>query len=149
MCRKEGFTEQVMKYLVSRSLLTMSTLANSVTIITSPGIQRRYQEAKKGSKRQIEVDSEIWLLSEEETASCIKVTKNPDNSEKNPSFSEKNESNSEKNHTKESKVKEIKGKESKGKESKENNICPEPEQPASVPPVISLIQNSLIDGGME
>lgn len=137
---KEGFTEQVMKYLVSRSLLTMSTLTNSVTIITSPGIQRRYQEAKKGSKRQIEVDSEIWLLSESETASCIKVTKNPNNSEKNPSFSEKNESNSEKNHTKESKGKEIKEKESKGNQSK-GDICPEPEQPASAPPVISLILN--------
>lgn len=123
---KEGFTEQVMKYLVSRSLLTMSTLANSVTIITSPGIQRRYQEAKRGLKRQTEVDEEIWLLSESETLSCIKVTKNPNNSEKNPSFSEKNESNSEKNHTKENKGKEIKEKErewSPQTESRFNEFC--------------------------
>lgn len=103
---KEGFTEQVMKYLVSRSLLTMSTLANSVTIITSPGIQRRYQEAKKGSKRQIEVDQEIWLLSESETATCIKVTQKHGNSGKNQGFSEKNEGNSEKKRIKESKGKE-------------------------------------------
>lgn len=47
-----------------------------------------------------------------------------------------------------SKVKESKEKEREGKESKED-ICPEPEQPASVPPVISLILNSLIDGGMK
>ena len=94
---REGFTEQVLTYLASRSLLAMSKLANSVTIITSPGIQKRYQEAKKGCKRQVEVDAEIWLLSQEETASCIKVTHNV-------SFSEKNQSNSEKNHIKESKV---------------------------------------------
>ena len=98
---REGFTEQVLTYLASRSLLTVSKLASSVTVITSPGIQKRYQEAKKGCKRQIEVDSEIWLLSKEETASCIKVTNNPSNSEKNPS-------NSEKNNIKESKVKESK-----------------------------------------
>lgn len=107
---KEGFTEQVLTYLASRSLLTVSKLASSVTIITSPGIQKRYQEAVKGRKRQIEVDSEIWLLSEKETASCIKVMHNPSNSEKNQSNSEKNPSNSEKNHTKESKGKESKGK---------------------------------------
>ena len=102
---KEGFIEQVLAYLVSRSLLTMRTLADSVTAITSHGIQTRYQEAKKGAKRQIEVNSEIWLLSEGETASCIKITNNAINSEKNQSNSEKNQSNSEKNHIKENKSK--------------------------------------------
>lgn len=101
---KEGFIEQVLTYLRGRSLLTMRTLSTGVTIITSPGIQKRYQEAKKGSKRQIEVNSEIWLLDKEETASCIKVTQNVSFSEKNQSKSEKNKSNSEKNHIKESKV---------------------------------------------
>lgn len=101
---KEGLIEQVLTFLVSRSLLFKSTLANSDTIITSPGIQKRYQEAVKGRKRQIEVDSEIWLLSEEETASCIKVTHNDSFSEKNQSKSEKNQSKSEKNTIKESKV---------------------------------------------
>ncbi len=105
---KEGFIKQVLEYLFTRSLLTKSILATQVTVITSPGIQKRYQEAVKGKKRQIEVDSEIWLLSEKETASCIKVTHNVSNSEKNQSNSEKNQSNSEKNHTKESKVKESK-----------------------------------------
>lgn len=100
----EGLIEQVLTFLVSRSLLFKSTLANSDTIITSPGIQKRYQEAVKGRKRQIEVDSEIWLLSEEETASCIKVTHNDSFSEKNPNKSEKNQSKSEKNPIKESKV---------------------------------------------
>lgn len=101
---KEGFIEQVLEYLRGRSLLTMSTLSTGVTVITSPGIQKRYQEAKKGCKRQIEVDPEIWLLSEEDTASCIKVIHNASFSGKNQSNSEKKPSNSEKNHIKESKV---------------------------------------------
>ena len=103
----DGLIKQVMKFLVNRSLLT-SILVNSDTIITSPGIQKRYQEAVKSLKRDIYVFKEIWLLNKEDTALCIKVTKNY-------SYSEKNESKSEKNYTKE-----IKGKES-------NNICaPEP-----------------------
>ncbi|RKJ46532.1 DUF4373 domain-containing protein [bacterium 1XD8-76] len=105
---KDGFIEQVLTYLVSRSLLTMRTLAGSVTVITSPGIQKRYQEAKKGCKRQIEVDPDIWLLNENETESCIKVMNNDSNSEKNQSNSEKNQSNSEKNHIKENKEKKSK-----------------------------------------
>lgn len=136
----EGFIDQVMAFMVSRSLLTKSILANPdtaitlqkegdhrpqcelardgsgqkrVTVITSPGIQKRYQEAVKGRKRQFKVDSDIWLLSEEETASCIKVTHNYDFSEKNHNKSEKNKSKSEKNTTKEkeSKVNKNKGKE--------------------------------------
>ena len=86
----EGLIEQVMTFLVSRSLLAKRTLANSDTIITSPGIQKRYQEAVKGRKRDIAVDAEIWLLTKEETANCIKVTQNEYKSEKNPSKSEKN-----------------------------------------------------------
>ena len=109
----EGLIEQVMAFLVSRSLLTKSTLAGSDTVITSPGIQKRYQEAKKGYKRQIKVDPEIWLLSEEETASCIEVAHNVSFSEKNQSKSEKNQSKSEKNTLKEKerKVNKIKEKE--------------------------------------
>lgn len=111
---KEGFIEQVLAYLCTRSLLIMRTLNTEGATITSPGIQRRYQEAKKGCKRQIEVNPEIWLLSKEETASCIKVTHNPSNSEKNTSNSEKNPSNSEKNQIN-------KNKENKSKLN--NNMC--------------------------
>lgn len=105
---KEGFIEQVLEYLRGRSLLTTRTLSTGVTIITSPGIQKRYQEAVKGRKRQIEVDNEIWLLNKEETASCIKVSNNSGFSDINQSKSEKNQSKSEKNCTKESKGKESK-----------------------------------------
>lgn len=109
---KEGFIEEVLTFLVRRSILTKVTiLAGQDTVITSPGIQKRYQEAVKGRKRQIEVNSEIWILSEKETASCIRVTNNVSFSGKNQSKSEKNQSKSEKNPIKESKGKEI------------NNIC--------------------------
>ncbi len=105
----EGFIKQIMEYLASRSLLTqISILASPVTTITSPGIQKRYQEAMKGQKRTVDVNGEIWLLSKEETASFIKVTQNEAISEKNHSISEKNHSISEKNPLKERKVKENK-----------------------------------------
>ena len=101
----EGLIKQVMEFLYSRSLLTkLSTLAISDTIITSPGIQKRYQEALKGQKRDFEVISEIWLLEKEETASFIKVNQKQGFSEKNKSFSKKNASFSEKNCIKEKKV---------------------------------------------
>ena len=119
----EGFIEHVMEYLASRSLLTkISTLAGPVTTITSPGIQKRYQEAMKGQKRTVDVYSEIWLLKKEETASFIKVTQKVAISEKNPSISEKNPSISEKNP-----LKEKKGKESKVKENKTNKYVAERE----------------------
>ncbi len=103
----EGFIKQIMEYLASRSLLTqISILASPVTTITSPGIQKRYQEAMKGQKRTVDVKGEIWLLSKEETASFIKVTQNE-------AISEKNHSISEKNPLKEKKVKERKVKENK------------------------------------
>ena len=108
---KEGLIEQVMTFLVSRSLLCKSTLANSDTIITSPGIQKRYQEAIKSRKRDVYVDSEIWLLDENETAAYIKVTNNQSKSCGNESKSCGNESKSCGNGIKESKVKKRKRKE--------------------------------------
>lgn len=139
----EGFIEQAMICLTARELITKIEIVDSrqikTAVITSPGIQKRYQEAVKGRKRQIEVDSEIWLLEEEETEPCIKVTHNVSFSENNQSKSENNQSKSEKNPIKESKVKEKKEKESKVKEI--NTICAEPEQPPHALPVISLILN--------
>jgi len=106
----EGLIEQVMTFLCSRSLLdkVSSKLAASDTIYTSPGIQKRFQEAAKAKKRDILVDSDIWLLDHEDTATCIKFTQNVDYSEKNHSKSEKNHSFSKEKPIKESKVKESK-----------------------------------------
>ena len=101
----EGLIEQMMTFFKGRRLLVEINISKGAsnrtdTIITSPGIQKRYQEAAKGLRRDIFVDEEIWLLSKEETASCIKVTKNEDKSGKN--------------HTKEIKRNEKKEKEIKG-----------------------------------
>lgn len=108
----ENLTRQIIAYLFSRSLLN-GTLAESVKVITAASIQRRYQEAKKGVKRDIVVRAEYWLLSPEETLSHIKVRPREGFSEKNGSNSENNGSNSENNGTKESKVNKSKGNDSK------------------------------------
>ena len=108
----EGFIEQAMICLTARELITKIEIIDSrqikTAVITSPGIQKRYQEAVKNRKRQFFVDSQIWLLNEEETESYIKVTHNDSFSEKNQSNSEKNQSNSEKNQL--NKIKENKNK---------------------------------------
>lgn len=102
--------QQIMTYLFSRSLLTkltkVSTLVIPVTIITSHGIQRRFQQAVKAraQKTPIAVEEAFWLLKKTETESFIKITHQGGFSENNPSFSKKNPSNSENNAIKESKV---------------------------------------------
>ena len=97
--------------MLGRSLLAkvdVSTLAQSVTIITSPGIQKRWQAAKKELKRDIVVDPQMWLLKEEETAAFIKFTQNSDKPRKNYDKSPKNDDKSENNALKEKKEKENK-----------------------------------------
>ncbi len=113
----EGLIEQVMTFLVSRSLLYKSTLANSDTVITSPGIQKRYQEAVKSRKRDVYVDAEIWLLDENDTAAYIKVGNNQNKSCVNENKSCGNESKSCGNG-----IKESKGKKSKENKRKEKHI---------------------------
>ena len=102
---------QILNHLFSRSLLVVieSKLAVPVKIITAASVQRRYQAAKKGAKRDVDVAAEFWVLKENETESFIKVRPVNGNSRKNDNKSEKNILNSEKNYTKESKVKESKG----------------------------------------
>ena len=105
---------QVVKFLLERSLLD-SKLFQSDTIITSRGIQRRFQEAVKSraSKSNVEVEPRYWLLAEEDTQPFTKFTQNADCSEKKPSYSENNADLSEKKDTKKSKE----------KKSKENISC--------------------------
>lgn len=114
----EGSMKQIMTFLASRSLIVEITLASSDTIITSPNIQKRYQEAAKSLRREIIVDCEIWLLNEEETASFIKVTQNSDKYSKNHNKSVKNESKSRKNPTNKIKVNEMKVNEREGAPAK-------------------------------
>ena len=113
----EGLIKQVIAFLISRSLL-QSILVNSDTALTSPGIQKRYQEAVKGLKRDVFVREDLWLLKDTETATFIKFSPKYDKSEKNESISEKNESISEKNPTNEM----------KRNESNKNHCAPEPHE---------------------
>lgn len=98
----EDATTQIIDFLLSRSLFN-DKLAKSDKVLTAESVQRRFQEAKKGSKREVEVEARYWLLEAENTDNFIKVRHNKSFSENNSSFSEKNPSKSEKNSTKESK----------------------------------------------
>lgn len=105
----EGLIKQIMTFLVSRSLLMQfSILGLPDTIITSPGIQKRYQESTKGLKREVCVDAQIWVLEEEETASFIKVIQNKDFSEKKVLKSGEKDIKSEKKDINEIKINEKK-----------------------------------------
>ena len=97
--------KQVLNFLLERSLFH-NKLFQSDTILTSTGIQRRFQLAVKSraTKNPIVVNAKFWLLSNEETQSFIKVQPFLNNSKKNGSYSEKKPCNSENYDTKKSKV---------------------------------------------
>ena len=104
----------MMNFLLERSLFD-SKLFRSDKVLTSAGIQRRYQQAvrSRAAKKPIEVSERFWILKKEETETFIKVRPVAGYSEKNGSYSENNANYSENKYTKESKVKESKVKESK------------------------------------
>ena len=111
----EASTRQIISFLLGRSLLCEikdSTLAKPDTVLTAKSIQQRYQEAKKGLKRDIAVEAKYWLLKSDETLSFIKVRPEKSLSEKNNSKSEKNNNKSRIYDTKKRRQ----------KESKENNM---------------------------
>lgn len=108
----ENLTRQIIAYLFNRSLLD-GKLAESVKALSAKSIQRRYQEAKRGLKRDVVVKAKYWLLEKAETLGFIKVCPENGFSEINEDNSENYSDKSEKNCTKESKGKENKSKESK------------------------------------
>lgn len=105
----------ILDYLLNKSMLLDGTLFKAVKVLTSHGIQTRYQEAvrERAKKRGISVNGELWLLDEAESESFIQVRQNYSFSQKNGSKSGKNGSKS-----REESAKESKGDESKGDESK-------------------------------
>lgn len=118
--------KQVMTFLYGRSLLTeMSILPTPDTIVTSAGIQRRYQLAveERARKLPIEVDSKIWLLDPSETKPWLKVVDLLSLSGINGSLSELNSDKSaEKVHkVKKSKVKKSKADDDRKKASTETD----------------------------
>ena len=98
--------KQVLNFLLERSLFD-NTLFQSDKVLTSAGIQERYQLMVKSRavKNPITIER-YWLLSEEETETFIKVNSFFNNSWNHEDNSRKNEFNSEKNDTKEKKGKE-------------------------------------------
>ena len=96
--------KQVLTFLLERSMFDKQ-LFQSDAVLTSAGIQRRFQLAVKtrGKKNPIEVER-FWLLKKEETEPFIKVTLFNDNSEKKENNSKKNNDNSQEKSLKESKV---------------------------------------------
>lgn len=97
--------KQVLKFLLERSLFDHK-LFQSDTILTSAGIQKRYQNAVKerAKKTPIEIEG-FWLLKKEETEPFIKGTHFEDISKNQRSFSGKNENKSQEQSLKESKGK--------------------------------------------
>ncbi len=109
-CTREKI-ELMLHYLSNKSLID-STLFDTVKVLSSHGIQRQYQESRKGAKRDVEVARRFWILKDSETEKHIKVCPNEDKSEKKEDISENKKDNSEKNAVKE--------KENKIKENKED-----------------------------
>lgn len=96
--------KQVLNFLLSRSLFD-NTLFQSDKVLTSAGIQRRFQLAVKerARKNPIEV-GRFWLLKKEETEPFINCTLFEGSSGKTDSFSGNNGGNSPEESLKKSKV---------------------------------------------
>lgn len=93
--------KQVLAFLLERSMFDKQ-LFQSDAVLTSAGIQRRYQLMVKSRAVKNPVMAErYWLLSEGETAAFIKVNPFLNKSGNNGDNSEKKEENSEKNGVKE------------------------------------------------
>ena len=124
----EGFIEQVMTFFIDRGLIVKMEIKgpnNPDTIITSPGIQKRYQEAVKSLRRDVFVDADIWLLEERETAAFIKFTqKEPKTSKKGNKYGKNNDKSSKND------IKEIKG-------NKTNNLYDDGDTRTRVKEIIS------------
>lgn len=124
----EGFIEQVMTFFIDRGLIVKMEIKgpnNPDTIITSPGIQKRYQEAVKSLRRDVFVDADIWLLEERETAAFIKFTqKEPKTSKKGNKYGKNNDKYSKND------IKEIKG-------NKTNNLYDDGDTRTRVKEIIS------------
>lgn len=99
--------KQVLNFLLKRSLFN-DKLFNSDKVLTSTGIQKRFQLAikERARKNPIEV-GRYWLLNERETEPFIKCTLFEINTGNNHSFSRKNSHNSAEESLKKSKVNNI------------------------------------------
>lgn len=123
-------TEQVLTYLMGSGLLSRIDAPGAaetppITVLTSPGIQRRFQSATKERARKtgrpVLVDGRLWMLDVSETADHIKIYADGIIPRKNSHYSaEKVDYSAEKVH-----------KVNKSKVKERNNI--EPAAPAASP----------------
>jgi len=96
--------KQVLTFLLSRSLFD-NTLFQSDAVLTSAGIQRRFQLAVKERAKKNPIQAgRYWLLKEAETEPFIRCTQFEGFSQKNNNNSGKNKDNSREQSLKESKV---------------------------------------------
>lgn len=73
-------TGLIVAYLLKRSLLVSKSF-NGITVLTSHGIQKRFQEMAKSAKRDYyNFIPEVWILSEEETLRFIFCAQKQNNS---------------------------------------------------------------------
>lgn len=109
---------QVLNFLLERSLFD-NKLFQSDKVLTSAGIQKRFQLAVKERAKKNPVNAEgFWLLPPDKTEPFIKVHPHADNSGKNEDNSGKNNDSSREESLKKSKEKE-------SKENKSKYISPE------------------------
>lgn len=125
---------QVLRFLLERSLFD-NKLFQSDAVLTSAGIQKRFQLAVKerAKKNPVKIEG-FWLLSEEKTEPFIKVNSFLNSSGKKEGYSGKNNDNSREESLKESKVKE-------SKENKRKEISLELPESSSQEAVYKLILN--------
>ena len=125
---------QVLKFLLERSLFD-NKLFQSDAVLTSAGIQKRFQFAVKerAKKNPIEIEG-FWILPEEKTEPFIKVNSFLNKSGNNVGYSGKNSDTSRELSLKESKVKE-------SKENKSKDISPELSKSTRQEAVYELILN--------
>ncbi|WP_024348011.1 DUF4373 domain-containing protein [Lacrimispora indolis] len=125
---------QVLKFLLERSLFD-NKLFQSDAVLTSAGIQKRFQLAVKerAKKNPIEIEG-FWILPEEKTEPFIKVKSFLNKSGNNEGYSGKNSDTSRELSLKESKVKE-------SKENKSKELSPELLESARQEAVYELILN--------
>lgn len=139
----------ILDYLLNQSMLLDGTLFKSVKVLTSHGIQTRYQEAvrQRALKRGICVDGKLWLLNEAETEGFIQVRQDDNYSRNNPSKSEKNHCFSAEQSAKKSKVNKSKVNKSKEKQRKVNSP-PAPSRGEKQPTKIPTYEEVLMEATM-
>lgn len=125
---------QVLKFLLERSLFD-NKLFQSDAVLTSTGIQKRFQLAVKerAKKNPIQIEG-FWILPEEKTEPFIKVNSFINKSGNNEDYSGKNSDTSLELSLKESKVKE-------SKENKSKEISPELSESTRQEAVYKLLLN--------